>query len=60
MIRDYSAGANTSITITDSKILIPNIRTNKIELPNKINKNNLEAGHRGRRNHSSRFLSTRW
>ena len=29
MIRDYSAGANTSITITDSKILIPNIRTNK-------------------------------
>jgi hypothetical protein len=29
MIRDYSTGANTSIIITNSKILIPNIRTNK-------------------------------
>ena len=29
MIRDYSTGANTSITITNGKILIPNIRINK-------------------------------
>ena len=29
MIKDYSTGANTSITITNGKILIPNIRTNK-------------------------------
>ena len=29
MINDYSTGANTSIIITNGKILIPNIRTNK-------------------------------
>ena len=29
MIKNYSTGANTSITITNGKILIPNIRTNK-------------------------------